>query len=90
MTAVVRRERASATWLTAVAGLVILAASFVMMACSAPSLASPRPRDALARTASVHISSLRTGSWPASWAGRAGERGRAAGQAERGWLSGRR
>jgi hypothetical protein len=85
MTAVVRRERASATWLTAAAGLVILAASFVMMACAAPSSAHPRPQDALAQTASVHVSSLRTQSWSASWAGRAGEGGRAAGQAERGW-----
>jgi uncharacterized lipoprotein YajG len=85
MTAVVRRESASATWLTAVAGLVILAASFVMMACAAPSPAHPRPRAALAQTASVHVSSLRTQSWSASWAGRAGEGGRAAGQAERGW-----
>jgi hypothetical protein len=85
MTAVVRRESASATWLTAVAGLVILAASFVMMACAAPSPAHPRPQDALAQTASVHVSSLRTQSWSASWAGRAGEGGRAAWQAERGW-----
>jgi hypothetical protein len=78
MTAVVRRERASATWLTAVAGLVILAASFVMMACAAPSLAHPRPRDAMAQAASVHVSSLRTEGRPAGWAGRAGQGGRAA------------
>jgi hypothetical protein len=85
MTAVVRRERAGATGLTAVAGLVIVAASLVMMACSAPSLAHPRPQGAPARTASVHIWSPRTGSWPAGRAGRAGERGRAAGPAGRGW-----
>ena len=41
MTAVVRKERAKATWLTGLAGLVILAAAFVMMACAAPSLAHP-------------------------------------------------
>jgi hypothetical protein len=84
MTAVVRRERASATWLTAVAGLVILAAAFVMMACAAPSLAHPRPRDTVAQPASAHIWSPRTRSWPTSWAGRAGEGGRAARQAEHG------
>jgi hypothetical protein len=48
MTAVVSRERATATWLTGVVGLVILAAAFVMMACAAPSLASPRPHGATA------------------------------------------
>ena len=39
MTAVVRKEQAKAAWLTGLAGLVILAAAFVMMACAAPSLA---------------------------------------------------
>ena len=53
MTAVVNRERATATWLTAVVGLVILAAAFVMMACAAPSLASPRPHGAMTRSANV-------------------------------------
>ena len=66
-------------------GLVILAASFVMMACAAPSLAGPRPRDAVAQAASVPVSSLRTEGWPAAWAGRAGGGGRAAGHAQRGW-----
>jgi hypothetical protein len=87
MTAVVSRERATATWLTGVVGLVILAASFVMMACAAPSLANPRPHGAMTRpvinTADGHTSSLITGSWSASEAGRAGHSRRAAGQAER-------
>jgi len=85
MTAAVSKERAKATWLTGVAGLVILAAAFVMMACAAPSLAHPRPPGAMTQPASVYISSLITGSWSASWAGRAGPGLRAAGQAERGW-----
>jgi hypothetical protein len=65
MTAAGGRERARATWLTGVAGLVILAAAFVMMACAAPSLAHPRPHGALTRSASVSASSLITESWPA-------------------------
>ena len=83
MTAVVSRERARATWLTVVVGLVILAAAFAMMACAAPSLASPRPHGAMTRPADLHKSSLITGNWSASGAGRAGEGRRAAGQAER-------
>ena len=83
MTAVVSRERAKATWLSGVAGLVILAVAFVMMACAAPSLAHPRPHEATAQSASVYTSSLITGSRSARWtqAGRV----RAAGQAERSW-----
>jgi hypothetical protein len=80
MTAVVCRERARATWLTGVAGLVILAAAFVMMACAAPSLAHPRPHGATARPARVSASSLITGNWSASRAGRAGQGRRAAGR----------
>jgi hypothetical protein len=87
MTAVVSRERAKATWLTGVVGLVILAAAFVMMACAAPSLASPRPHEAMTRpvinTADVSTSSLITGNWSASRVGRAGQGRRAPGQAER-------
>jgi hypothetical protein len=78
MTAVVSRERAKATWLSGVVGLVILALAFVMMACAAPSLAHPRPHGATAQSASVHTSSLITGSWSASWTGRASQ-GRRAG-----------
>jgi hypothetical protein len=80
MTAVVSRERAKATWLSGVAGLVILAIAFVMMACAAPSLAHPRPHGATTQPASVHTSSLITGSWSARWTGQGI---RAAGLAER-------
>lgn len=41
MTAAVSKERAKATWLTGLAGLLILTAALVMMACAAPSLAHP-------------------------------------------------
>ena len=57
MTAVVSRERAKATWLTGVAGLLILAAAFVMMACAAPSLAAPRPHAAVTRAAATMLTS---------------------------------
>ena len=83
MTAVVSRERAKATWLTGVVGLVILAAAFVMMACAAPSLAHPRSPGTVAQSASVYTSSLITGARSASPAGPAGQGRRAAGQAER-------
>jgi hypothetical protein len=77
MTAVVSRERAKATWLGGVAGLIILAVAFVMMACAAPSLAHPRPHGAVTRSASVHASSRMTGSGSAGPAGRAGQGRRA-------------
>jgi hypothetical protein len=60
MTAVVSPERAKVTWLTGVAGLLILAAAFVMMACAAPSLASPRPHAAVSQAARVSTSALST------------------------------
>ena len=41
MTAVVRAEHATRTWLTGATGLVIVAAAFVMMAWAAPAHASP-------------------------------------------------
>jgi hypothetical protein len=78
MTAVVSRERAKATWLTGVVGLVILTAAFVMMACAAPSQAHQRPHGAPAQSASVSTSSLITGSWSARVTGQAGQ-GRRAG-----------
>ena len=81
MTAVVSRERAKATWLSGVVGLVILAAAFVMMACAAPSLTHSRPHKAVTQSASVYTSSLITRSWP----GRAGQGRRAARAAERCW-----
>ena len=73
MTAVVSRERAKATWLTGVVGLLIVAAAFVMMACAAPSLAHPRPHGATVRPASRSASSPITGGGPTSRAGRAGQ-----------------
>jgi hypothetical protein len=72
MTAVVSREHAKATWLTAVAGLFILAAAFVMMACAAPSLAAPRSHAAVTQAAKVSTSALITESWSGSRAARAG------------------
>ena len=78
MTAVVSRERAKATWLTGVVGLVILAIALVMMACAAPSLARPRSHAAIAQTATVYTSRQVTGSWPASWTGQPGHGRRAA------------
>jgi uncharacterized lipoprotein YajG len=78
MTAVVSSERAKATWLTGVVGLVILAAAFVMMACAAPSLAHARPHGATAQLASVRTSSLITGSRSASGAAQVGQDRRAA------------
>jgi len=83
MTAVVSRERATATWLTGLVGLVILAAAFMMMACAAPQLAHPRSHGVMPQAAGVYASSLTTGNRSTSWAGRAGP-GRAAGQAHRG------
>jgi hypothetical protein len=80
MAAAVSRERATATWLTGLAGLVILAAAVVMMAGAAPSLAHPRPHGPAAPPASVSTSWLMTRNGPVSGAARVG---RAAGQAER-------
>ena len=77
MTDMVSRERATATWLSGVAGLVLMAAALVMMACAAPSLAHPRPHGATARACQPASSPI-TGGWPASRAGRAGQ-GRQAG-----------
>jgi hypothetical protein len=67
----------TATWLSGVAGLVLMAAALVMMACTAPSLAHPRPHGATARLASLSVSSPITGGWPSSRAGRAGQDRRA-------------
>ena len=84
MAAVVSRERAKGTWLTGLAGLVILAVAFVMMACAAPSLAHLRPHGSTVQSASVSTFSLITRNGPASGAGRARQGGRVAGHAERG------
>jgi hypothetical protein len=48
MTAIVSRERARATWLTGAAGLLMLAAAFIMMVAAAPSHAHPRPHGPVA------------------------------------------
>ena len=77
MAAVVSRERAKGTWLTGLAGLVILAVAFVMMA-------HLRPHGPTAQSASVSTFSLITRNGPASGAGRARQGGRVAGHAERG------
>lgn len=58
MTAVISREQARATWLTGLAGLLILVAAFVMMACAAPSLVQPRPHAAVTQTTTVYTTAL--------------------------------
>ena len=58
MATVVSREQARATWLTGLAGLLILVAAFVMMACAAPSLAHSRPHAAVTQTTTVYTASL--------------------------------
>jgi len=75
MTTVVSREHANATWLTGLAGLVILAAAFVMMACAAPSLVQARGHVAVTQAARMYTSSEITEAWPASRADRAGRAG---------------
>jgi hypothetical protein len=70
VTAVVSRERVRVTWLTGVAGLVILAAVFVMMACAPPSLGHWRPHGPVTQPASVNTSSLIAASWQAGQAER--------------------
>jgi hypothetical protein len=72
MTAIVTRERSRATWLTGLAGLLILAASFVMMACAAPSLAHARPHAAVTQVTTAYTSALITESWSASRTARVG------------------
>jgi len=58
MAAVVSREHARATWLTGLAGLLILAVAFAMMACAAPSLVPARTHGAVTQAATVYTSSL--------------------------------
>jgi hypothetical protein len=43
MVAIVSRERARATWLTGLAGLLLLSAALTMMAIAAPAPAHARP-----------------------------------------------
>jgi hypothetical protein len=52
VTAIVSQERARRTWLTGAAGLLLLAAAFVMMACATPRVIHPHPaRPAATRSA---------------------------------------
>jgi hypothetical protein len=60
MTAILSRERAKATWLLGAAGVVMLAAAFVMMVCAAPTQAHA------GRHAAVSSRSV-TGERLASW-----------------------
>jgi len=53
MSAVVRAERATRTWLTGGTGLLIVAAAFAMMAWAAPSPAHARPQHGTTPAASV-------------------------------------
>jgi hypothetical protein len=53
MTAVVRAERATRTWLTGGTGLLIVAAAFAMMAWAAPSPAHARPQHGTTPATSV-------------------------------------
>ena len=53
MSAVVRAERATRTWLTGGTGLLIVAAAFAMMAWAAPSPAHARPQHRPMPAASV-------------------------------------
>jgi hypothetical protein len=73
MAAVVRRERAKATWLTGAVGLLILAFAFVMMAYSAPPQVHARSHGPEIRAATAFTASLITESWSASPAGRTGQ-----------------
>jgi hypothetical protein len=63
MTAVVSGEHAKATWLTGVAGLLILGVAVVMMVVAAPSPAHPRPHLAAAQ---AHTPSMITERWSAN------------------------
>ena len=56
MTAVIRAEHATRTWLTGATGLLIVAAAFVMMAWAAPSpphASPPRPATSTSITAQL-------------------------------------
>ncbi len=64
MTAIVSPERAKGTWLTGAAGLLLLAAAFIMMACASPRPAPhPHPASPVATSsapAGQLLSQLRT------------------------------
>ena len=62
MTAIVSRERAKTTWLTALAGLLLLSAAVTMMAMAAPASPHPTQRIVLESNSTpvpVHWSRLR-------------------------------
>jgi hypothetical protein len=70
MTAVVSAERAVRTWLTGAAGLLIVAAAFVMMAWAAPSPLHARPRHQPVTSTSVTAqleSQVRAGTKGSPW-----------------------
>jgi hypothetical protein len=70
--AVISRELTRATWLTGVAGLLLLGVAFVMMVVAAPSQAHPLPHHAAAQ-AQAYTPFMITESWSASgseWAAR--------------------
>jgi hypothetical protein len=70
MATVVSREQAKATWFTGLAGLLILVAAFVMMACAAPSLVHPQPHAAGTQATTVYTTSLIIQSWSGNRADR--------------------
>ncbi len=72
MTAVVRAERATRTWLTGATGLLIVAAAFVMMAWAAPSPAHARPQHQPALGVIASITSVTAQLESQVWAGAAG------------------
>jgi hypothetical protein len=77
---VISRERTRATWITGVAGLLMLGVAFVMMVVAAPSQTHPLPHHAAAQTpelvatqAGAYSPFMITESWSASspeWATR--------------------
>jgi hypothetical protein len=63
--AAISRDRTRATWLTGVAGLLLLGVAVVMMVVAAPSQAAPLPHHAAAQ-AQAYTLSMITESWSAS------------------------
>jgi hypothetical protein len=71
MTAIVTQERAKATWLTALAGLLLLAAAFALMVAAAPEHPHSRPHAVVTTTSRAQAFLLTAVSPPRS-ADRAG------------------
>jgi hypothetical protein len=61
--AVISRERTRATWLTGVAGLLLLGVAIVMMVVAAPAQAHPLPHQAAAQ---AYTPAMITESWLAA------------------------